>query len=166
MSRTLDSVIVGVADMAVRKSESARLVTHALGSCIGVTVFDPVAKVGGMLHFMLPKPATPRMAENRPAAMFASKGVPLLFRQAYELGADKSRIVVCAAGGAEFLEDCAGFQVGKRNRTMMKKLFFKNDIVVAAEDTGGSRARTMALDMETGVVTLSSANQEEVLWKP
>ena len=166
MSPTSEKVTVGVADLAVRKSRDCRLVTHALGSCIGITVYDPEHGVGGMLHFMLPKAATPKMDSDRPPAMFASKGIPLLFRKAYELGGEKNRLIVCAAGGAEFLEDCAGFQVGKRNKVMMKKLFFKNDIVLAAEDTGGSRARTMYLDLSDGKVTIGSGVNEETLWTP
>lgn len=166
MSAVGETIVVGVADMSVVSGRGGRIVTHALGSCIGVTVFDAQAGVGGLLHFMLPKPTSPAMKEGRPPAMFASSGIPALFRQAYELGGDKSRLIVTVAGGAEFLEDCAGFQIGKRNRTMMKKLFFKNDIVIAAEDLGGTRARTMALDLSSGVVTISNANQEVQLWTP
>lgn len=150
--------------MATAKGDSSTITTHALGSCIGVTVFDAENHVGGLLHFMLPQPSSPEQAESKPAAMFATKGIPVLFRMAYELGAKKDRIVVCAAGGAGFLNDDAGFQIGKRNRMMMRKLFWKNNIVVAAEETGGSEARTMSLDLNNGTVTIRSKNQEHVLW--
>ncbi len=155
---------VGVADIAVEKGEAGRITTHALGSCIGVTIFDPVTHVGGLLHFMLPKPSSPEQAESKPAAMFATKGIPHLFRLGYELGAHKDRIIVCAAGGAGFLNDDAGFQIGRRNRMIMRKLFWKNNVVVAAEETGGSEARTMSIELNSGTVTIRSRNQEHVLW--
>ena len=161
---TAENIRVGVADIGVTKSDTASITTHALGSCIGVTVFDAEAKVGGLLHFMLPKPSSPDQADCKPAAMFGTKGIPLLFRMAYELGARKERIIVCAAGGAGFLNDDAGFQIGKRNRMMMRKLFWKNNIVVAAEETGGSEARTMSIDLSSGTVTIRSKNVEHVLW--
>ncbi len=161
---TLEHIRVGVADIAVVGGTAAIITTHALGSCVGLTVYDPVAGVGGLLHYMLAKPLSADQAEGKPPAMFATKSIPLLFHKAYELGAQKGRLVVCAAGAAEFLNDEAGFQIGKRNRTMMRKLFWKNNIVLAAEDTGGNEARTMSLDMRTGAVTIRSKNREFVLW--
>ncbi len=162
--RTSKDLVVGVADLGIKQGKSDCIVTHALGSCIGITVFDPVAEVGGMLHFMLPKPATEQAAEGRPTAMFAAQGIPTLFRKAYALGAQKQRMIVCAAGGAEFLDGGGGFNVGKRNAVMMKKLFFKNDILIAGQDIGGSQARRLTLDMETGKVTVSASGKETVLW--
>ncbi len=156
--------VIGVADMAVVKGPAGLLVTYALGSCIAVTVYDPEKKVGGMLHFMLSSSRTnPDKAKQNPA-MFGDVGVPALFRQAYDLGASKDRLVVCAAGGAEVLEDNGHFKVGSRNRTMLRKMFWKNNILLAADDTGGSVSRTMRMDLETGRVTVHSNRKERVLW--
>lgn len=164
LTSTAGAVRVGVAELNVLQSEAAVITTHALGSCIGITVYDSVAHVGGLLHYMLPKPASGSTQDNKPDAMFATRGIPLLFRNAYDFGAKKDRMIVCAAGAAGFLNDEAGFQIGKRNRTMMRKLFWKNNIVLSAEDTGGSDARTMSLDLSTGTVSIRSKNQETVLW--
>ena len=161
---TLEHIRVGVADIVVVESTTTIITTHALGSCVGLTIYDPIAGVGGLLHYMLSKPFSPDHADGKPPAMFATRSIPLLFHKAYELGAQKERLVVCAAGAAEFLNDEAGFQIGKRNRTMMRKLFWKNNIVLAAEDTGGNEARTMSLDMSTGTVTIRSKNREFILW--
>ena len=111
-------MLAGIADMALTNDPDGTLVTFALGSCIGVTIFDPVAKVGGMLHLMLPQAScNPEKAQKLPC-MFADTGVPLLFKKAYELGATKERMVVCAAGGAEILADESNFKIGTRNRTI------------------------------------------------
>lgn len=148
--------------MAVVRENGGRLVTHALGSCIGITIYDAAAGVGGLLHFMLPKPQ--KNAGPHKPYMYGSEAIPALFREAYQLGAKKERLVVCAAGAAMLLGKEGGLQVGKRNRTMMRQLFWKNDIVLAAEDTEGDRARTMSLDLATGEVSIRMHDGLKVLW--
>lgn len=158
-------LVVGVADLLVTAEPAATVVTYALGSCIGVTLWDPETRVSGLLHFMLPSSRTnPEKAESSPA-MFADTGVPRLFRQAYELGADKKRLVVCAAGGAEVIAGDGHFKIGSRNRTALRKLFWKNGVLLAADDTGGTISRTMTLDTATGRVTVRNAGKETVLWQ-
>ncbi len=157
-------IVVGIADLAMSGDPDATLVTYALGSCIGVTVFDPVARVGGMLHFMLPQSTlSPDKAKKSPC-MFADAGVPLLFTKAYELGARKERMIVCAAGGAEILADEGHFKIGSRNRTMLRKLFWKNSVLLASEDTGGTHSRTLTLRLMDGTVTIKNKNEERTLW--
>ncbi len=156
-------VIVGISELAVVGSRTNRLITHALGSCIAVTVFDPVASVGGMLHFMLPMPAGDSTQIGRPWS-FASLGLPALFKTAYALGADKRRLVVCAAGGAELSGNTDGTSVGLRNRTALRKLLWKNDVSLAAEDTGGQTARTMELDLATGAVSVRAGGSLRTIW--
>lgn len=161
---TTGRTVVGIADMVLSADAEATLVTYALGSCIGVTIFDPVARVGGMLHFMLPQSSlSPEKAVNTPC-MFADTGVTRLFTRAYELGAKKERMIVCAAGGAEILVDEGHFKIGSRNRTMLRKLFWKNNVLIAAEDTGGTHSRTMTLRMSDGLVTVKNKGEERTIW--
>ena len=164
------ALTVGVADMALLCAETGSISTYALGSCIGITVFDPVAKVGGMLHFMLPQPLEKTSSNERnghhPDAMFATTGIPALFREAYKLGAQKERLIICAAGGAAFLKDEGRYQIGKRNKMIMRKLFWKNGITLNAEDTGGNVARTMLFDLASGEVLIRSKRMETALWSP
>jgi chemotaxis protein CheD len=156
--------VVGVADYKVATGPDHQIVTFALGSCIGVTVWDPLAKVGGLLHFMLPTSKTnPEKAAGSPA-MFADTGMPLLFRSAYELGAAKARLVVTAAGGAEILGGSDHFKIGHRNRTVLRKMFFQAGVLLKAEDCGGSDSRTMTLDLCDGTVTVKSRGTETTLW--
>jgi chemotaxis protein CheD len=155
---------VGIADLAVSADPNATLITYALGSCIGVTVYDPVARVGGMLHFMLPQATAGSDKAVKSPCMFADSGVPLLFTRAYELGAKKERMIVCAAGGAEILADEGHFKIGSRNRTMLRKIFWKNSVLLSAEDTGGTHSRTLVLNLTTGTVTVKNNREERTLW--
>ena len=156
--------VVGVADFAVAKGPDHQIVTYALGSCIGVTVWDPMTHVGGMLHFMLPTSRTnPEKAAASPA-MFADTGMPLLFKTAYEQGAAKARLIVTAAGGAEVLAGNGHFRIGHRNRTVLRKMFFKAGVLLKAEDCGGNDSRTLSLNLADGTVSVKSRGTETTLW--
>ncbi|MDX2149875.1 MAG: chemotaxis protein CheD [Bryobacteraceae bacterium] len=142
--------IVGMADCGWSADPSEVLITYALGSCIGVAIHDPVAKVGGLLHFMLPDSAIDRTKAAANPFMFADTGLPLLFRRAFELGAQKHRLVVRVAGGSQVLDPNGVFSIGKRNYAALKKILWKAGILVQSEDVGGSGSRTLRLDVETG----------------
>jgi len=154
---------VGISDLKVSDDPGAALITHALGSCLAVIVHDRVRKMGGMIHFMLPAASTaPKKAEATPA-MFADTGVPLLFRQMYELGSDKESLVVKVAGGARLYNVGGMFDIGRRNYTMLRKIFWKNAITIAAEDVGGNRSRTVSLLVDSGRVLVRSYGEKSTL---
>jgi chemotaxis protein CheD len=156
----MPAVVVDIADLAVSADPQVTLVTYSLGSCIGVAIWDPQVHVGGLLHYMLPaSELSPERARTNPG-MFCDTGMPRLFRAAYELGAVKSRLVVKIAGGAQLLDDNGMFNIGKRNYLALRKIFWKNGIMIGAEDVGRSISRTVKLDVGTGVVTVRSRNQE------
>jgi len=145
-------VIVGMADMRISSDPDVTLVTYSLGSCIGVAIYDPVAKVGGLLHYMLPESKLDlNKAKERPY-MFADSGVPLLFKQSYQLGAKKNRIKVKVAGGSQILDDGGYFNIGKRNYAAIRKMFWRNNVIIDGEDIGGSVNRTMYMDLNNGHV--------------
>ena len=156
--------VVGVADMKVASEPGDVLVTHALGSCLGVAVYDPVAMVGGLLHVMMPEAKiNPEKAQSNPF-MFVDCGVPAFFQRLYAAGAVKARCVVIVAGGSNVNGgDADRFAIGKRNYLMLRKLFWKNSILVKAEDVGGSAPRTMYMEIGTGKTWLSTAGQEREL---
>lgn len=147
---------VGVADMRVSADREDIIITHALGSCLGITIHDPVARVGGLLHVMLPQSSIDPDKATANACMFVDTGVPRLFLDSYKLGARKERLVVKVAGGATSRASDAEdyFQIGKRNIVMLRKILWKNGVLLDAEDVGGSASRTMTLDIGTGVVCL------------
>ncbi|MBX3373719.1 MAG: chemotaxis protein CheD [Phycisphaeraceae bacterium] len=155
--------VVSVADLAVDDDPTVTLITYALGSCIGVTAYDPVARIGGMLHFMLPTAELNEEKAMAKPAMFADSGVPMLFHACYGLGARKERMIVCAAGGAEILSD-SQFRIGARNRTILRRLFWKNSVLISGEDTGGAMSRTMSLNLSDGSVIVRNASMERVIW--
>ncbi len=153
-------IVVDIADMQVSADPKSDLITYSLGSCIGVAIWDATAHVGGMLHYMLPDAAlSPEKAKANPP-MFANTGIPALFRAAYELGAAKKRLTVKIAGGSQLLDDNGTFNIGKRNYIMLRKIFWKNSVLIDAEDVGGSISRTLRLNVGTGRVTIKNRNGE------
>ena len=152
--------VVGVADMKISSTPGDTVVTHALGSCLGIAAHDPQAQAGGILHAMLPTSSVnPDKAKANPY-MFVDTGVPELFRQLYACGAEKRRIVVRVAGGSNINGGSDFFAIGKRNFVVLRKLFWKNGIMIAAQDVGGSISRTMFLDISTGRAWLQSSGRE------
>src|SRR5256885_16705940 len=109
------NVVVGVSDCQVTKEVSNVLITYALGSCIAVSVYDPVARVGGLLHFMLPEAPANAADAGKSPYMFADSGIPMLFREAYQHGAEKRRLRVRVAGGAKIMDAQGVFNIGQRN---------------------------------------------------
>jgi len=154
--------VVAVGDMKIGQ-EVDTIVTHALGSCLGFMVYDPIAKVGGLLHAMLPlSKINPDKAKTNPY-MFVDTGVPTLFKALYEIGGQKSRMVIKAAGCGNPLGKNEMFKIGERNYTVLKKLLWKNNILLEAEDVGGTISRKVYLDLATGQTVISSGGKKAEL---
>ena len=156
----MSDLIIGISDIKVSNGMQDVLVTYALGSCIGIVVFDPIAKVGGMLHYMLPDSNLDQNKAKENPAMFADTGIPLLFKTCYKLGAEKKRMLVKVAGGASILDDTNYFRIGQKNIMAMRKIFWKNNVMIDKEDTGANYNRTLRLDMSTGKVFVRSSGGE------
>lgn len=160
------TVTVGLNACVVADDPNTLLVTFALGSCIAVTAWDPILRVGGMIHYSLPLSSinASKAADN--PTMFGDTGIPILFRSLYELGAQKRNLVVCVVGGARLSSTTPGgvMDVGRRNYIILRRLFWKNNVPIATEDVGGARSRTVKLWIRDGVVTVSSKGVEEVLF--
>lgn len=147
-------IVVGIGELAVG-GRGDRLITYALGSCLGVALYDPVAGVGGLLHAMLPTSSLDPQRATQTPALFVDTGVPALFRACYAAGAAKSRLVVRVAGGGRSGDGEDQFQIGKRNVLTLRKLLWKNAVLVQAEDVGGENlSRSLALDLGTGALRL------------
>ena len=157
--------IVDVADMKVSADKGDVLVTHALGSCLGIAIHDPAAHVGGLLHVMLPlSTMDPKRGKENPY-MFVDTGVPKLFLECYKAGARKERLQVKVAGGActRCDEEDDYFKIGKRNFIMLKKLFWKNGVLLRAHDVGGSKSRMLSLDIGSGEVAVNISGKSKTL---
>lgn len=143
-------LVVGIAEMQITNRPEDLLVTHALGSCVGITIHDPVAGVGAILHYMLPLSSLDMAKAAKNPYMFGDSGIPALFQQAYMAGATKANLRVCMAGGASVIQDTQNFDIGSRNVVIARKLFWKNAVLISAEHVGGTAPRTLYLDMTTG----------------
>lgn len=153
----MNRIVVGISDMKVAGNIDDVLITHALGSCIGIAVYDPRVKVGGLLHYMLPDSKLDLNKAKKTPAMFADTGIPFLFKSCYKLGAEKKRMIVKVAGGARILDDANYFRIGQKNITALKKIFWKNNVLVDGEDTGKNYNRTVTLDIATGKVVVKNS---------
>ncbi|MBU1699776.1 MAG: chemotaxis protein CheD [Candidatus Eisenbacteria bacterium] len=144
--------VISVADMKVSATPGEELITYALGSCLGVAIYDPEAKIGGMLHVMLPQSSIDKIKASENPYMFVDTGVRELFLACYKAGAEKSRLIVKVAGGAAIHTSMGSdhFQIGKRNFIMLRKLLWKNGVMLNAHDVGGDYSRTMILNISTG----------------
>jgi len=143
-------VFVGVGDMKVSNDPEVVLATYSLGSCIGLSIYDPLVRVGGILHYMLPESSLDRAKAKRNPYMFGDTGIPLLFTEAYRFGAKKGRMKVKIVGGAEILDQDGFFNIGKRNYLILRKMFWKNNVLIDFEDVGGSVNRTLKLEIGSG----------------
>lgn len=150
---------VGMADLNICKSPDV-ITTLGLGSCIGLVFYDPVAKVGGMVHYMLPD--STQMRNNTNIAKFADTGIDELLRRVLMAGANRSRLVAKIAGGAKMFE-VSGMSnvgnIGERNTIAAKNKLKELNIRLIAEDTGLNYGRTVELHCETGEYYIKSVGK-------
>lgn len=153
----LNRVTVGISDMKISRKPSETIITHSLGSCLGLAAWDPKARVGGLIHCLLPKSS---IREVSNPFMYVNLGVPQMIRNMVSLGCTKASLVFMAAGCGRMIHIQNQFDTGAQNLMMLEALFAKNGVALAAKDVGGSIPRTMALHMDTGLVVISSQGKE------
>jgi len=160
VQRARANITVDISGMKLSRTPSDIIITYSLGSCVGLTLYDPVAKVGGMIHCMLPlSKIDPDKAALKPY-MFVDSGVAVMLGELYAMGAQRQRIVAKVAGAGSPLGREETFRIGKRNYTILRKFLWKNNILIDKEDVGGSKARTLTLFMEDGRTTVKSEGKE------
>ena len=141
---------VGMADLNICKSPDI-ITTIGLGSCIGLTFYDPVSKIGGLVHYMLPD--STQMRNNSNIAKFADTGIDELLKRVLRAGANRTRLVAKIAGGAKMFSVSGSSNVsniGERNALAAKEKLRQLRIRLIAEDTGLNYGRTVELHCETG----------------
>jgi len=147
-------VIVGVGEIACA-FEPDVLITQALGSCVGVALWDPRVHVGGLAHVMLPTALGSDQSGRR--HRFADIAVPALVERMVDLGAGRRRIVAKLAGGASMFRGESGTDtIGDRNVAAVRDQLERAGVPVSAADTGGSHARTIELSPGTGILLIRS----------
>ncbi|KMQ50532.1 Chemotaxis protein CheD [Chitinispirillum alkaliphilum] len=146
----IKKIVIGISEMALSANPQECLITYSLGSCLGVTVYDTEEKIGGMIHCMLPMASLDKEKSVVKPAMFVDSGVSQLFNDFFSSGATKKNMIVKAAGCSRIMDPEGHFKIGERNFTILRKLLWKNGILLQAQDIGGCISRTLSLDISTG----------------
>ncbi|MEF2144738.1 MAG: chemotaxis protein CheD [Desulfovibrionaceae bacterium] len=155
-------ITLGVGDFGASKTPGEVVKTYALGSCVSVILLDPKTRGVGMVHVALPDSSIqPERARERPG-YFADTGLPALFQAMEKHGAAKNGqgMIVKLAGGAKVMDHNEVFNIGKRNVLAIKKILWQYKLGPVAEDVGGNFSRTVAVEVNTGRVTITSAGRE------
>jgi chemotaxis protein CheD len=157
----MSNLVVGVADCKTSRDPQTVLITYGLGSCISLALHDPISKIGGLLHYMLPESRIDREKARRNPFMFADTGIPHLLREICRLGTRPERLSVRAAGGAQVFEAAGHFDIGKRNHVALRKVLWKVGLMIHAENVGGRVSRTVSLDVSSGQFLWRGSNGKQ-----
>ena len=157
----MKEVVVRMGECRCTSDPAAELATYSLGSCIAVALHDPVATIGGLIHFVLPDSRIDRQEAEANPYMFADTGVPLLFRRMRRMGADSGRLTVRVAGGAQVWKDASRFNIGRRNYLALRKLLWDAGTMIHAERVGGDTWRAVRLHVGSGGIVWHKANESE-----
>lgn len=152
-------VKVGMADLNICKAPNV-ITTLGLGSCIGLVLYDPVTKVGGMVHYMLPD--STKVRNNSNVAKFGDTGIRELLKRVIAAGGNKNRLVAKIAGGAKMFEVSGLSEVGNigaRNAQTARETLKALGIRLVAEDTGLNYGRTVELHCDTGEFYIKSVGK-------
>jgi chemotaxis protein CheD len=151
--------MVGMADFAVSQDPAVSLRTSPLGACLAIAVYDPINKVGGLLHSLLPDSTIdPERAARRPG-MFLDTGLAALFARLEELKVHKDNLQTSVAGGAQIMDDGNCFNIGQRNFDHLIELLAREGMKIDAQDVGGNTNCSMELFLATGEVRLKYSGQ-------
>jgi len=153
---------VGMAQFKV-EAAPATMMTFALGSCVGIVLYDPVSKIGGLAHVMHPN--SERVPNNTNRAKFVDTAVELMLSRMAKKGAQRSRIVAKIFGGARMFQSISAspgvMQIGEENVKATRKELAERNIPIVAESTGGEKGRTVFFDVASGKVTVKDAQGKQ-----
>ena len=155
-----EMIKVGMADLNICASPNA-LTTLGLGSCVGIVLYDPVRKIAGMVHVMLPD--STKILNNANKAKFADTGIDELITQMLILGAERRVLIAKIAGGAQmfaFSNTNEMMRIGERNIEATKMKLRDLGISLKAEDTGANYGRTIEFYPETGALLIKSVGKD------
>lgn len=153
--------MVGIAELSVVRDQELVLRTFSLGACLGIAIHDPVMKISGLLHSMLPDSTIdPQRAAAKPG-MFLDTGLAKLLEEAHRLGAVEERLLICVAGGGRIMDESGYFNLGQRNHEVLEALVAKRGLKIRAQSVGGLVNRTLQLDASTGEVSVKISGQGE-----
>lgn len=151
------SLVVGISDLKIAKMPDT-LITYALGSCVGICMYDKSKQIGGLSHILLPESTVSMDSVN--TLKFADTSIPELIKRLEKLGANKASLTAKIVGGAQMFQNTGNSQIGQigqRNVQAVKEALSKQKIRIIAEDTGLNYGRTIYFNLSTGEVTVKAA---------
>lgn len=158
----MGALVVGISDLKIALPPDT-LITYALGSCVGICLLDPIAKVGGLSHIMLPSASISPTDQN--IFKFADTAIPDLVRRIEQKGGHSSRLKAKIAGGARMFESQSNtnnnalWQIGQRNVTAVVDVLQKLRIPIVAKDVLENYGRTVSFDPATGIMTVRAMSK-------
>ena len=161
----MSRITVGISDLNVARGTD-ELITYALGSCVGICIYDPMTKIGGLSHIMLPSSTLNRDGAQTPMR-FADTAVVMLVKKLEQMGASRRRMKAKIAGGAQMfatISNSSLANIGQRNVIAVKQALQKEGIPIVAEDTGKDYGRTLLFSPEDGIMHISSASKGKWDW--
>ena len=160
-ARAGETIKVGLGQLATSAQPGQRLAAVGLGSCVGLAAYDPVAKVAGMVHVVLPDSAI--ATSTGPPGKYADSAIPALLEALRRLGADPRRLVLKMAGGAQMFASGGGLlNIGARNAISVRASVAAAGLKITAADTGGTFGRTLELRVDSGRVTVRAVGGQAV----
>lgn len=157
------NLVVDISGIEVSDNPENVIVTYSLGSCLALVGYDPVAGIGGMVHCMLPMSKIDQEKARMKPGMFVDTGVPRLLDTLFKMGATKRNLVLKAAGCSKLLDEKNMFRIGERNNAVLRKLLWKNNLLLTSESIGGTISRTLRLYMSTWEVSVTTGGKETEL---
>ena len=157
-------LIVGISELIMSDVPDDTIITYSLGSCIGVSLYDPLLKIGGLIHCMLPlSTGEPERAADKPC-MYVDTGMTKFLQELFNRGVQRKNILCRVAGGGSPHDDNGVFRIGERNYSVLRKILWKNNILIKGELVGGNDPKTMVLDMASGrtFIRLNGKNELEL----
>lgn len=158
-------ISLGLGEMAVTRSSDDVLAAYGLGSCLGICMIDPVTKVAGLLHAVLPEALNISESENPSnSSKYVDRGIEGLLAAMVKEGANRSRIVVRMVGGANMLTApglISTFDIGTRNIEKARVTFQRLNIKITAEEVGGHTGRTVHIYVADSRVTVRVIGEKE-----
>ena len=153
-----NTIPVGISDYKTSKSPDT-LVTYALGSCIGIALYDSLSHVGGLSHIMLPSSSLRANGVIDDRMKYADTAIPDLITELVRLGANKSSLKAKIIGGANMF-NMTGTSfvdtIGERNIEAVRQILEKMGIPLVAEDVGANYGRTVYFKLDDGKVRIQS----------
>lgn len=154
--------IVGIGDMAFSDDPAEQIITYSLGSCMGIALYDPVRRIGGLAHCLLPLSSVDGVRAAQSPALYVDSGVAALLQSLFDRGAARARLIAHVAGCGRMSAEHDLFRVGEKNLAVVARVLAKNAIRVSGRETGGSIPRTLSIDIADGRVRIRSPQAERV----